>query len=129
MTDKTIEQMASEAARASWQYRAIAATRGNQTRLGAVLLGVLGKSGDRYPAYGLNAEIDAHGVVWSAMHDRYGNPYRRVIVGDVEDLTNNFRGLADHLKLSDGERKEMFDALRKWISHDYRVKPEYDLWK
>jgi hypothetical protein len=43
-----------------------------------------------------------------------------VIYESVEELRDDFRRLADKLKLNDAERKEMSQLLSKWVSSDLR---------
>lgn len=47
---------------------------------------------------------------------------RKAAVYESQDrLLSDARNLADKLKLSDKDRTEMFDLLRKWIASDLRV--------
>ncbi len=125
--EKTLAEFASEAARATWQYRAIAATRGNQSKLGTILIAILGRQRQTRPQFGSSATITSDGFVMSRFIGRDGEGHEGAFVCGVADLTRNFRGLADHLKLRDGERGEMFTALRQWIALDYRANKDLDL--
>lgn len=112
--------------RASWKLRAIRATKGNQSKLGSILIAVLGRIPRHPPRFGLKATITSDGFV---MADFQGKDFVRhysALVCEVKELTNNFRGLADHLKLDKEEREEMFAELRKWIARDYRAKSTLD---
>lgn len=124
MAEKPKLTEAQERERASWQYRAIAATRGNQSRLGCILLACLGRNAKHPPAFGANAIITSDGFVMAHFVGKDGRGHHGALVGEISDLVGNFRGLADHLKLSDIDRKEMFDKVRQWISLDYRIKKE-----
>ena len=104
----------------TWQYRAVQATRGNQSQLGAILIDVLHKSGNRKPRFVGPANITSDGFVMCSFVSRDGVFYMGALVAPVSDLVRNFRGLADHLKLNDAERIEMFAEVRKWIGRDYR---------
>jgi hypothetical protein len=106
--------------RASWQYRAVEATRGPETKLGAILLAVLDKQRRTIPQFRGKATITSDGFVMCNFLAKDGGLRLGAFVCDVDDLVRNFRGLADHLKLSDAERKEMFQAVRNWIGTDYR---------
>lgn len=108
--------------RDSWQYRAIEATKGNQSQLGAILLAVLGRAPKHPPRFHGLASITSDGFVMCDFTGRDGNYRYSALVCDTSDLVRNFRGLADHLKFSDAERTAMFDEVRKWISLDYRAK-------
>lgn len=119
---------AQERERLTWQYRAIAATKGQTTRLGTILLAVMGKTLDtglrNPPSYGPSAVITVDGYVISNFVDRRGQMHVGALVGTLEDVLVNFRNLADVLKLDDKDREDMFMQLRMWISHDYRNLPD-----
>lgn len=105
----------------TWQDRAVEATKGNGSRLGAILLAVLERWPRKVPAFADNAIITATGHVVCDFKDRDGNCHHGVLICDTEELTTNFRGLADHLKLDDAERTELFAKLQKWLAHDFRA--------
>lgn len=115
-----------EAERASWQYRAIEATRGNTTRAGAILLAALGKNAKHPPGFGPSCVITPDGVVLSNFVDRHGVMHVGLAVCDVEDLISNFRRLAEHCKFNDEEHEALFSTLRKWVIIDYRADEHYD---
>ncbi len=48
-----------------------------------------------------------------------GRAHHSAFVGSVSDLVRNARGLADHLKLTDADRAELFAAVRDWVVTDY----------
>lgn len=110
-----------EAERASWKYRAIEATRGPQSQLGAILLAALGKQRNTRPQFVGSATITSDGFIMCSFIGKDGRHHMGAFVGDVADLVRNFRGLADHLKLNDLERVEMFAAVKQWIAVDYRA--------
>jgi len=150
MTDSTKSQKR-EWRSNTWQWRALSATRLNQSQLGAVLIAVLGndpilehcmldvarliygpaatrKAFDppRFVsggAPGWGANITSDGMIMSDFYDRQGNMHYGALVGSVEEMTDNFRGLADYLKLSDNERVALFTAVRQWIKTDARMQP------
>lgn len=103
-----------------WQLDVINATAGNQTRLGAIFLAALGK---RPPSgrqmFSRSAVITKSGKVVANYCDKNGVVHRAQVVCTVQELRDNFRGLADHLKLSDKDREELFSIVRGWISHDH----------
>lgn len=103
-----------------WQLDLIAATRGNQTRLGSIFLAALGK---RPPSnrrmFSRHAVITKSGKVVADFIDSRGDVHAAQIVCTVQELRDNFRGLADHCKLSDKDREELFNTIRSWISRDY----------
>lgn len=109
-----------------WRVKAILATKGNQSRLGCILIAVLGKShriknGSRFDT---SASITSDGFVMCGFRQASGHYHPGAFVGSVRDLVDNFRGLADHLKLSDKDRIELFDKVKAWITVDYRAKKE-----
>lgn len=124
----------SEPARESWQAKVIEGTRARQSRLGTILIAVLGYNRvEKFPRFADRAVISSDSMVFCDFWTRDGTIHYGAFVGSVSDLVGNLRGLADHCKLSDTERVELFEAVRKWIATDYRarlvgkVKGKYEL--
>lgn len=69
------------------------------------------------------AEITPAGWVVCDQIDRDGAVRRTAIYENEARLLWDARKLADKLKLSDKDRTELFDLLRKWIAADRRVGP------
>jgi hypothetical protein len=69
------------------------------------------------------ATVDAEGLTWAYVVSRTEGR-RLTCLGFITDIRDEFRRLADHLKLDDGERVEMFDELRKWVAVDIRAQQE-----
>lgn len=109
-----------EAERATWQYRAVAATRGNTSLLGCFVLAVIGRNAKNPPWIEGNLTITPRGLVLADFVDKDRMETKQCTLCDVEDLKSNFRGLADALKLTDEETAEMFGELRKLIAFDLR---------
>lgn len=108
--------------RERWQHRAVQETGGNTTLMGCFVLAILGWQHGRHPPrFGSKAVIDAEGIVITHMQDKNGVKHHNHRLGHVKDIVDSFRGLADHLKLDDWEREEMFAELRKWFYHDARA--------
>lgn len=111
-----------------WELKALKATHnqstGEQTMLGCILRAVLGKQRGGLPAFGETAYITEDGKVISDMKGRDGVLSRNVFICTSKDLEKEFRRLADHLKLDDDDRKDMFKRVVQWISKDHRVKTE-----
>lgn len=107
----------------SWQDRAIEATGGNRSQLGAILLAMLARVPrySSFPRFSGLATVTSDGFVMCNFYDKAGVFRPGAFVCDVEDLRDNFRGLADHLKLNDADRNAMFAELLKWIARDYRA--------
>lgn len=111
-----------EAPQTSWQYRAVKLTGGNQAMLGCFVLAILGwQHGRKPPRFGKVATITKEGLIKTNLQTKDGLILRNHILGPVQIVIDNFRGLADELKLDDNERKQMFDELRKWFFKDERV--------
>lgn len=125
MADKAPLTEAQAIERASWQYKVIAATHGNQSRLGCIMLAVMGRNAKHPPQFGANANITSDGFVMADFVGKDGRYHHGALVGDVRDLIGNMRGLADHLKLDDKDREAMFKAVRGWIARDYRTVREF----
>jgi hypothetical protein len=104
----------------TWQWKAIQATQAHTSQLGCILLACLGRGLNKLPRFGRQATITSDGYVVSAFVTKAGEFHANAFVCSIGDLIRNFRGLADHLKLSDDERTEMFTAVRKWCAVDYR---------
>lgn len=104
-----------------WRSRALRATRDDDL-MRCFLLAVLGwQTGLKPPRFGRVARISANGLLYSNMQDINYRIYPNHCLGMVETVIENFRRLADHLKLNDADRKEMFLELKKWIARDDRA--------
>lgn len=114
-----------EAERLTWQYRAVQATRGNQTMLGTILLAAIGRNAKNPPWFEPGAEIDADGILMANFvgRDRIDN-HQLVPVAKLDAVLTEFNHLADAIKATDDERIAMFEALRKWIAKDHRALKE-----
>lgn len=119
-----------ERARVSWAYKAIKATKGNQTRLGCMVIRIIGRAPHNPPRFSLETGMVIldeatgnklglnRGYCVADYQARPGKPFLATPIGHVNEITENFRGLADHLKLTDADRIAMFDCLRNWIQQD-----------
>lgn len=104
----------------SWPFKAILATRGQQTLLGCIVLNLICRQPKNPPMINSLATVDENGLTWAFVVSRTGER-RLTCLGQIGDIRDEFRRLADHLKLDDGERVEMFDELRKWVAIDMRA--------
>lgn len=110
----------------SWQRRAVERTGGNQSLMGCFVLAILGWQHGRHPPrFGRVATITTEGLVKTNMQDKDGKIYLNHILGPVQTVIDNFRGLADDLKLTDNEREQMFNELRKWFFKDERAQSTF----
>ncbi len=127
----------------SWQVRALRMTQLDP--LGMAVLSVIADSYDEVmslimyvafpgfvglttPAIVTSAKINKSGrivadVVWN--HDA---PVTKddQIFRDEREMEGKFRRLADRLRLTDAERIEMFNAVRRWVVADQRLDPNFD---
>lgn len=127
--------------RATWQARALVEAKG---QLGAVVLSVLAHNYDgamptllrvafpdfisiTAPFYCSAAKVAKSGRVVADVVTKNGNVVKDSLVFESEEkLRDEFRRLADRLKLSDADRVEMFDAVKRWVVADRRLDPEMD---
>lgn len=132
--------------RDTWQGRALAAASGTTA---AVLLSVLAhnydpqwivlasvvkpitwdaeKHGVRLPALTSAGRVHKTGAIVADVMTAKGFKIRHAILYASEmHLRDDFRRLADKLKLSDAERAEMFSAVQRWVVADYRLDPTFD---
>ena len=120
--------MTMDAKHTEWIERAIVATTdgaNGPSKLGALLRAVLGYR-SMPPCFNTaGAVITSDGFVLCGFTDRHGEYHMGAFVGSLVELIKNFRGLADHLKLTDDQRKALFDEVRKWCHTDYRDRKEW----
>ena len=50
----------------------------------------------------------------------------RKLFDNTAEMEGAFRQLADRLKLSDADRIDMFNAVKRWVVCDYRIDPAMD---
>lgn len=124
--------------RDTWQSRALARAQG---QIGAVLLSVLAHNYDEHmlvllhatfpgfrglalPCLTTAARIVKNGAVVADVCNRFGViEKKRVLYRDETALRDDFRHLADALDLSDHDRVEMFECVKRWVVADYRLDP------
>lgn len=127
------------ALRDRWQARCLIQARG---RTGAVLLSVLAHNFEDslmlicraigfstfLPAPYLTsaATVEKNGAVVAKVMERDGIERKKVLYRSERALRDDFRRLADVLKLDDAERIEMFAAVKRWVVADRRLDPTMD---
>lgn len=104
-----------------WTWRVTLASYPTRS-MGPMVRAVLGKNQRKGPRLSYEATIAENGMVYAGlMHDNdlisIAHP-----LGDVIALRDEFRRLADHCRLNDTERLELFDLLKKWMGKDLRPK-------
>lgn len=138
---KSIEATLAFDLRASWQARVLAAAGGH---MGAVVLSVLAHTFDdamptllrvvfpgftsiAAPFYCTAAKVAKSGHVVADAVTRDGQIVKDAKVFDNElQMRDAFRRLADHIKLSDSDRVELFKCVQRWVVADRRLDPTFD---
>ena len=131
--------------RATWQARLLLAAQAKgEGVIGAVTLSVLAHNYDvaitdvllpmLFPGFtGLEAglcsagKVDKTGAIVADFKEKTGvitKNYR--LYRDEVALRDDFRRLADDLKLGDADRVEMFAAVKRWVVADRRLDPNMD---
>jgi hypothetical protein len=127
--------------RGSWQVRAIGEAKG-QTWM--VLLSVLAHTYDAallvmmelvYPDFDGSipaphlttcGKIDKSGAIVADVVNRYGVIKETMIYPTEIHLRDDFRRLADHLRLNDSDRIELLKCVQRWVVADRRLDPAFD---
>lgn len=112
----------------SWQVRCIEALKGNQSLPGCILIAALGKSTranglPRQPSLSHQCAVSSEGIVVAKFWDKDGFYHGFRPICRIQEIIDAFRQLADNLKLTDGERDELFTKLRQWVKWDHRPSP------
>lgn len=109
-----------------WTYKVLLASFPTRS-MGPIVRAVLGKQMARGPKLSLSATIGPDGSVYAGLkHDdqviSLCHPVAPSMLGKqgVHILRDEFRRLADHCRLNDAERLELFEQLRKWMGKDLR---------
>jgi hypothetical protein len=128
--------------RGSWQGRVLADVKGP---FRAVLMSVLAHTldeamvtlcalvipdfdGSLTPPYLTTAaKIDKSGAIVADVCDRDGTIHKdEVIFASEQQMQDQFRKLADRLKLNDSDRIELFKYAQRWVVADRRLDPTFD---
>jgi len=136
-----IEDLLAFDLRASWQAKVLEGAKG---QLGAVVLSVLAHTYDEAmptllrvvfpgftsitaPFYCTAAKVSKTGIIVADLVDRDGKIHKDSAVFASEmEMRDQFRRLADRLKLSDPDRIELFKCAQRWVVADRRLDPTFD---
>ena len=99
-----------------WAARAILASRGRNTPMGALLLAILGATKGR-PSFGTSAII-FNGNLIATYIDRDAVVHPSQVVCSVDDFKKFLSDLAVKCDMTDAECNELFDVARRYIQVD-----------
>lgn len=119
-----------ERVRASWKYKCVLETRGHQTKLGCIVLAIIGKTPRSPPRLSpkQGCIITEGGMVLADMQLSPGKPYLATALGNVTEVVEAMRRMCDKLKLDDADREALFAEFRKWVFKDYRAVSDMNLY-
>lgn len=111
----------------TWQYKALVALKddalGRDILLALVAYPWKPKHDGRRRIV-TTCTVDKDGLAWCGVARCLNGPQKIVCLGQITDIRDEFRRLADHLKLDDAERLELFNELRMWVAVDMRADHE-----
>jgi len=114
------------AERATWQYKIVAFTKGNQSQIGALAVAMLGRRVNPPCFHPSGLIIKPTGQVTAlykrAITDRW---QVQTIYETVAELSDVFRGLAKFCELDEAQTLSMFAELRKFVAKDLRKEGEH----
>jgi predicted amidohydrolase len=106
----------------TWADRALRETaQGRPTVLHYVLRAMLNRQLPKPPGFGPSCVISPDGYVLTNAINADGSLTVGFDLGHIIKLRDQFRALADVLKLEDAERRDLFRELRQWVKVDYRA--------
>lgn len=106
----------------AWQARALRKTADPSPGvLHYVLRAILGRQLPKPPGFGPSCVISPEGRVLTNAVNADGSFEVGFDLGQVSVLADQFRALADVLKLNDAERRALFNEFRTWVKVDYRA--------
>jgi hypothetical protein len=141
LSSKKFENSLAFDLRGSWQARALLEAKG-QTAM--VLLSVLSHTYDAallvllplvFPGYvepalpclASAAKVAKSGAVVADVITKSHHVVKDCVIYKSEiAMQNDFRRLADRLKLNDADRIEMFKCVQRWVVADRRLDPTFD---
>lgn len=113
-----------------WETKVIRHCRGNQTKMGCIIIAIIGRMPQNPPRIGrTGCAILANGQIIADYQAQACAHFLATPICTVKELVDGLRRLCDQLKLGDADRIAMFDLARKWIVKDYRATSNLDDWK
>ena len=109
----------------SWQWRLGMAKDPVSRKCFAIMRSSIHNNGvgaHTFPRFAYDqAIITAEGDVQCLGRNVEGGPNVIYYLGPIKSLVDDFRRVADGLKLSDKDREELFLCFRQWFRKDYRA--------
>lgn len=130
---KAIKIPVGEDARSHWYYRCIIDAYDHRLHsLYALLVSMRRRTRDDlsplmdglFPRFGDACRIRSDGIVTAKWQYRAAQPIIEVNVGTTKEVEGSLRRLADRQKLSDANRKLLFQWFNDWIEKDERATSE-----
>lgn len=118
--DDAILKGFTEAARRDWRFRIIAATRGNQSLLGCIVLAALDKEPEHPPYFRGHATITEQGDFICDFVSKDGTYNHDTRISTDEQIARNIVGLTVACNFTDEERIEFLARFNDWIGVDNR---------
>lgn len=79
------------------------------------------------PCVASTVKVDKTGAIVGDIIDKEHRVTKDVVIYRSEiEMQNDFRRLADRMKLSDADRIEMFKCVQRWVVADRRLDPSFD---
>lgn len=131
MLDKVIKFKPGERATDHWYVRCLLdAKRRQATSLLCILIAMHRRVRDDlspildgiFPRFGDACKITMEGQVLAKFQERPGEPIWEELIGTTQQIEGSMRRCADRCKLTDDERKTLFQWFNEWIQEDKRAK-------
>lgn len=120
--------------RDTWQARCLAEAKGKtaavvlivlcmsySTAIKTLLRVVFNRRDIERPFFASGAEIQLSGKLVCDLVEKSGIVHPVVVYESTDLLNRDMRILADHLKLTDAERLELYAAVQRWVVADHRI--------
>jgi hypothetical protein len=98
----------------TWQDRALAATHGNQSKFGCMIMAALDRTPDEPPRFVGKPTITSDGFMMCAFVNRAGEHHHGAFAGAVADYRSNVAGLMAHLDLNAADKADYLKTMQAW---------------